>query len=378
MSVDDVKAMSVALKLAMRAYGCTSPNPLVGAVLVRNGKVVGKGWHHRAGQPHAEIEALKDAERRGETVRGATIYVTLEPCCSHGRTPPCTDALIRAGVKRVVVAATDPNPKHVGRGFELLRGAGIVVEQGLLEAESNRMNEAFNHWIVRRTPFVTAKIAMTLDGKIATASGESQWITGPKSRAHAHRLRLGADATLVGIGTVLADDPSLTVRAQPGFRLPKEFPAKRRIVLDTRARTPIGSKLVADEFRANTIIVTSDEGPKKRVAALRERVTVLSVPSREGRIDLARLMVELGALNVSSLLVEGGGEVLGAFFEQGLVHRTAFFYAPMILGGRDSKKAVAGAGFRSLAEASSLTDIESRRFGDDLFVTARVVGNRKS
>jgi diaminohydroxyphosphoribosylaminopyrimidine deaminase/5-amino-6-(5-phosphoribosylamino)uracil reductase len=373
----DPAHMRLALRLAMRAYGCTSPNPLVGAVLVRNGRVIGKGWHHRAGKPHAEIEALRDAERRGETVRGATIYVTLEPCCSHGRTPPCTDALIRAGVERVVVAATDPNPKHAGRGFEILRAAGIPVEHGVMAAESNRMNEAFNHWIVHRTPFVTAKIAMTLDGKIATASGESKWITGPESRAHAHRLRLGADATLVGLGTVLADDPSLTVRSQPGLRLPKDFPAKRRVVLDSKARTPLDSKLVTDEFRANTIVVTSEEAPKRRVAALRERVTVLQLPARERRIDLSRLMVELGALNISSVLVEGGGEVLGAFFEQGLVHRTAFFYAPMILGGRESKKAVAGAGFRSLAEAPSLADIESRRFGDDLFVTARVVNNSK-
>ena len=369
----DEQFMVQALRLAKRAYGQTSPNPMVGAVLVQDGEVIGRGWHHRAGAPHAEIEALADAARRQRSVSGATVYVTLEPCCTHGRTPPCTEALIRAGVRRVVVAAVDPNPRHAGQGLVRLREAGISVDSGVLEAESNRLNEAFNHWIVHRIPWVTAKSAMTLDGKIATASGQSKWITGPKSRAHAQRLRLGVDAVLVGVETVLADDPSLTVRTQPGFRRPAWHPVKLRIILDTRARTPLESRLVSDDGRASTLIVVSELADPARIAALQARVTVIRAPERDGRIDLAWLMPELGRMGVLHLLVEGGGTVLASFFEAGLVHRIAFFYAPRILGGEESRRSVAGQGFRSLAEAPSLTDVESRRFGEDLFITARVV-----
>ena len=372
MTVDE-RFMAQALGLAKRAYGRTSPNPMVGAVLVREGQVIGRGWHHKAGAPHAEVEALADAARRGHAVAGATIYVTMEPCCTYGRTPPCTEALMRAGVSRVVVAAVDPNPRHAGRGHELLRQAGITVDSGALAAESQRLNEAFNHWIVNRTPWVTAKSAMTLDGKIATASGESKWITGPASRAHAHRLRLGADAVLVGVETVLADDPSLTLRTQPGFRVPAAVPLKRRIILDTRARTPLGCRLVSDDARANTLVVVGESADPAKIAALQARVMLIRAPEREGRIDLQWLLPELGQMSIQHLLVEGGGTVLAAFFESGLVHRTAFFYAPRILGGEESRRSVAGRGFRSLAEAPSLTDVESRRFGEDLFITARVV-----
>lgn len=372
MTVDE-RFMAQALRLAKRAYGRTSPNPMVGAVLVREGQVIGRGWHHKAGAPHAEVEALADAARRRHAVAGATIYVTMEPCCTYGRTPPCTEALMRAGVSRVVVAAVDPNPRHAGRGLELLRQAGITVDSGALAAESQRLNEAFNHWIVNRTPWVTAKSAMTLDGKIATASGESKWITGPASRAHAHRLRLGADAVLVGVETVLADDPSLTLRTQPGFRVPAAVPLKRRIILDTRARTPLGCRLASDEARANTLVVVGESADPAKIAALQARVMLIRAPEREGRIDLQWLLPELGQMSIQHLLVEGGGTVLAAFFESGLVHRTAFFYAPRILGGEESRRSVAGRGFRSLAEAPSLTDVESRRFGEDLFITARVV-----
>ena len=208
----DARFMRVALRLARRGYGATSPNPMVGAVLVQGGRVIGRGWHRRAGGPHAEIEALRDARGRGQAVKGATLYVTLEPCCTHGRTPPCTDAIRAAGISRVVAGAIDPNPRHAGRGFTRLREAGIAVTHGVLAGDCARLNEAFNHWIVRRTPFVTVKAGMTLDGKIATASGESRWITGEKARACGMKLRQGADAILVGINTVLADDPSLTVR----------------------------------------------------------------------------------------------------------------------------------------------------------------------
>src|SRR5437879_6182929 len=209
-----INYMSLALRLARRGYGTTSPNPMVGAVLVKTGRIIGRGWHHRAGEPHAEIEALLDAKKRGNNPKGATLYVTLEPCCTHGRTPPCTDAIIAAGIRKVVVGATDPNPQHRGKAFKLLERAGISVAEGLLAEECERLNETFNHWIVHRTPFITVKAAMTLDGKIATATGESKWITSEAARAHAMHLRRGADAILVGVNTVLLDDPGLTIRGE--------------------------------------------------------------------------------------------------------------------------------------------------------------------
>jgi diaminohydroxyphosphoribosylaminopyrimidine deaminase/5-amino-6-(5-phosphoribosylamino)uracil reductase len=343
---------------------------MVGAVLVKGGKVIGQGWHRRAGGPHAEIEALRDAQRRKNSPKGATLHVTLEPCCTHGRTPPCTDAIKAAGIKRVVVAATDPNPAHAGRGFQILRRAGIEVVHDVLAEEAARLNEAFNHWIVYRTPFVTVKAAMTLDGKIATASGESKWITGEKARAEGMRRRAGADAILVGVNTVLADDPGLTVRQGPRSKV--QGPRLRRIVLDSRARTPIKSKVVSDEFAALTTIVVGRSAPAKRIAALARRVSVVCAPLRGGRIDLRWLLKKLGRENVTSLLVEGGGEVNASFLLGGLAHRVVFFYAPKILGGRDAHKAVAGDGARSLGEVLNLTEVEWRSVGGDLMMTARV------
>jgi len=226
--MNDVSFMRLALRLAWRGCGTTSPNPMVGAVLVKGGKIIGRGWHRRAGEPHAEIEAIRDAQSKNTNPQGSTLFVTLEPCCTHGRTPPCTDAIIAAGIKRVVVAATDPNPKHAGQGFKLLQRAEIEVDTGLLAEEATRLNEAFNHWIVHRTPFVTVKSAMTLDGKIATASGESKWITGEKARAQGMRLRQGADAVLVGVNTVIADDPALTIRAVERAKFKNPAPNRSR------------------------------------------------------------------------------------------------------------------------------------------------------
>ena len=369
--------MRLALRLARKGFGRTSPNPMVGAVVVKRGKILGQGWHHRAGEPHAEIEALRDAARQGQATRGATIYVTLEPCCTHGRTPPCTEAIIAAGLQRVVVGATDPNPEHAGRGFAILQAAGIAVEQGVLADECAKLNEVFNHWIVRRTPWVTVKAAMTLDGKIATASGESKWITGDQARAYGMKLRQGSDAILVGINTVLADDPSLTVRAGraalPGRGL-------RRIILDARARTPLAARVVTDEFAGLTTIVVGQSAPKKNVAALARRVNVIMAPfakssapaTRPSALDLRWLLEQIGREGVTSLLVEGGGEVNASFLLGGLAQRVAFFYAPKILGGRDSRKAVAGEGARSLDEVVGLTDLRWQKLGEDLLLTARV------
>ena len=259
--------MRLALRLAKRGCGATSPNPMVGAILVKGGKIIGRGWHRRAGLPHAEIETLRDAQKRGHNPRSATLYVTLEPCCTHGRTPPCTDAIISAGIIKVVIGATDPNPKHAGKGFKILKRAGIQVIHGILADECAKLSEAFNHWIVHRTPFVTVKAAMTLDGKIATASGESKWITGEKSRAVGMKLRQGTDAILVGVNTILADNPSLTFRAGKNQKS-KDKKNLRRIVLDSMARTPLNAKIVSDEFSKLTTIVVSKNAPENRAAKL--------------------------------------------------------------------------------------------------------------
>jgi diaminohydroxyphosphoribosylaminopyrimidine deaminase/5-amino-6-(5-phosphoribosylamino)uracil reductase len=374
----DVNFMRLALRLARRGFGATSPNPMVGAVLVKRGKIIGQGWHRRAGEPHAEIEALNDASLRGNDAKGSTLYVTLEPCSSHGRTPPCTEAIKAAGIKKVIVGATDPNPAHAGRGFKILKRSGIDVFHGVLEDEATRLNEAFNHWIVRHTPFVTVKAAMTLDGKIATARGESKWITGEKARAYGMELRRGADALLVGINTVLADDPALTARTVQGPRS-KVQSVKRRIILDSRARTPLNARVVGDEFAGLTTIVVSKKAPKARVAALAKQVRVVIAPSvkakgkdEEPRIDLRWLLKKLGAEQVTSLLVEGGGEVNASFLLGGLAQRVAFFYAPKILGGRDARKAVGGAGVQKVAEMIRLREVEWRRLGPDFLLTGRV------
>lgn len=364
----DRRHLRRALVLARRALGETSPNPMVGAVLVRRGRVLGEGWHHRAGQPHAEVEALRDAARRGHSPAGATLYVTLEPCCTHGRTPPCTDAIRTAGIARVVVAATDPNPRHAGRGLDLLRQAGIRVDAGLLADESSRLNEIFNHWIVTHTPFVTVKAALTLDGKIATASGDSKWITGERARAAAHELRAAHDAVLVGLETVLHDDPALTVR-RPG----KPEAAKKRLVLDTRARTPTTARVVTDAWAGQTIFFVGARAPARRLAALRKRVRVVEVSERDDRVDPAAVLAFLASEGVTSVLVEGGGEVNAAFLEAGLVQRVAFFIAPKVLGGADSRRAVAGLGFAGPDAGPRFTEVEHRRLGPDLLWTARVV-----
>jgi diaminohydroxyphosphoribosylaminopyrimidine deaminase/5-amino-6-(5-phosphoribosylamino)uracil reductase len=403
----DTRFLRLALRLARRGYGATSPNPMVGAVLVKRGQVIGRGWHRQAGMPHAEIEALADARKLGRSPRGATLYVTLEPCCTHGRTPPCTDAIIAAGIKRVVVGAIDPNPKHAGKGFAVLRGAGIEVASlgsagvpparsstsrsrirrrdagapGRLADECARLNEAFNHWIVHRTPLVTVKAAMTLDGKIATVDGESKWITGERARAQGMKLRQGSDAVLVGTNTILADDPSLTVRTRMedgGWKMAKPI---RRIVLDSMARTPPDAKVVSDAHAALTTIVVTRRAPRKRVETLAKRVSVLVAPTVRpssritgyaSRIDLRWLLKKLGAENVTSLLVEGGGEVNASFLLGDFAQHVAFFYAPKILGGRDSRKAVAGTGIGRLEAAIHLHNMKWQRLGSDLLLLARV------
>lgn len=359
----DEEYMREALRLAGLGRGYTSPNPMVGALVVRDGEIVGAGWHRRAGTEHAEILALAMA---GELARGATMYVTLEPCSHTGRTGPCAKAVAAAGVKRVVSAMEDPNPLVVGKGYDMLRRAGIEVSSGLLESEARRLNEVFLKWITRRRPFVTLKMAMTLDGKIATATGESKWITCEASRSRAHELRRINDAVLVGVGTVLADDPALTVRL-PGFS--GQNPT--RVVLDSSARTPLTAKIINDHA-AKTIIATAADAPEERLDALRRRGAVILTTGTRGAVNLPELMEKLGANDITSVLVEGGGEVHFSMLCEKLADKIAAFVAPKFFGGRDSKGAIGGRGFDSIVSAPRLVDMKTEKIGEDILFTGYI------
>ena len=306
----DEDYMREALRIARYAEGRTSPNPLVGAVIVRDGRIIAEGWHRKAGTPHAEIHALRMA---GDLARGATLYVTLEPCSHYGRTGPCAKAVAEAGIARVVVAMQDPNPKVAGRGMEMLRAAGVEVCCGVLAAEAARLNEVFLHWITTGLPFVALKTAMTLDGKIATHTGDSQWITGEASRLRVHELRDRYDAILVGIGTVLHDDPSLTTRLPD-----RQGKHPLRIVLDSMARTPRTAKLLTDGA-APTLIAVTARAPQERVAALRQAGAEVLVCGEGPRVDARALLKARGEREMSSVFVEGGGRVNASLLAAGVV-----------------------------------------------------------
>ena len=354
--------MKLALRLAARGAGWVSPNPMVGAVVVKDGQVVGRGYHRRAGLPHAEVEALRDA---GEAARGADLYVTLEPCNHQGRTPPCTQAILAAGVRRVSIATRDPNPQVTGGGAEFLMAQGVDVTAGVLEAEARRLNEAWFHWVKTDRPWVMAKAACSLDGRIATATGESQWLTGESARAFGHRLRHHVDAILVGVGTVLADNPQLTARLPRGR---SQDPI--RIVLDSRLRMPLNSKLVQSNSPAPTWVATTGQAPPATVRALKDHgVQVMVLPADAGRVSLPALLHCLGERQVQSVLVEGGAETLGAFFDQRLVQQFNFFYAPKILGGSAAPAMVGGQGVTHLGEAHIARNLSIRRLGVDLLVS---------
>jgi diaminohydroxyphosphoribosylaminopyrimidine deaminase/5-amino-6-(5-phosphoribosylamino)uracil reductase len=330
--------------------------------------VIGCGWHHAAGCPHAEIEALESARRAGHRARGATLFVTLEPCSTHGRTPPCTDAILAAGIRRVVVAAQDPNPAHQGAGFEILKRAGVEVRVGVMSVEAGRMNEGFNHWIVKRTPFVTIKAAMSLDGRIATKTGESKWITGEAARVDAMRRRAGMDAILVGVNTIVKDDPGLTVRRR-GFA----NKSLRRVILDPSGRLPLESRVLRDEWaKDRTTVVVTRRARRDRVEQLRRQAQVWIAPVRRGGIDLPWLLGLLGGENVVHLMVEGGGETNAHFLREGLAQRIVFYYAPVIIGGAGAPKAVGGRGILRLDDSPVLREPEWRRLGDDLRLTALI------
>ena len=359
--MNDEIFMREALRIAQNAVGRTSPNPLVGAVIVKNGKIIAEGWHKKAGTPHAEIHALKMA---GESAKGATLYVTLEPCSHFGRTPPCAKAIIEAGISRVVAAMGDPNPKVAGRGFEMLKNAGISVEVGLLEAESRKMNEVFLKWIEKGLPFVTIKFASSLDGKICTASGESQWISGEKSRKFTHYLRDINDAILVGVGTILADNPSLTTRLVEGKN-------PIRIIADSKLRTPLDSKVVNDGEK--TIIAVTNVAPSEKIEEMTARGVEIIKCGFE-RVDLKMLLKTLAEREITSILVEGGGKIHFSMLKAGLVDKIYAFIAPKIIGGEKSLTSVEGEGFLKLSEAISLKNVETERLGDDILIKGYVNG----
>jgi len=339
---------------------------MVGAVLVQEHRVVGRGWHRRCGEPHAEVVALREA---GDEARGATLYVTLEPCNHHGQTPPCTEAILAAGVARVVVAAPDPNRKVTGGGAAFLESHGFQVEMGLLGEQSRSLNEAWLSWLETERPLVIAKAACSLDGKIATRTGDSQWLTGPKARALGHRLRHECDAILVGVGTVLADDPQLTARL---FRRNARDPV--RVVLDSHLRLPPTARLLHLNSSAPTWIATTSAAPEDKIQTLEGLGATVLVMSEErsGRVDLESLLAELGRRQVQSLLVEGGAEVLGAFFDKNLVDKFYFFYAPKFLGGQEALSVIGGAGVDRLAKAHQARDFTLRRLGPDFLVSGYI------
>jgi diaminohydroxyphosphoribosylaminopyrimidine deaminase/5-amino-6-(5-phosphoribosylamino)uracil reductase len=354
--------MRAALRQAKKGLGRTSPNPSVGAVIVRDGKIIASGYHKRAGASHAEVEALAKIGGRGR--KNDTLYVTLEPCNHHGRTPPCTEAILRSGIKRVVVGTRDPNPKVSGGGCENLTEKGVEVRRGILEAECRRLNEAFFKFATTGRPFVVAKSALTLDGWSATATGHSRWVTNEKSRQFVHRLRDRLDGVLVGVGTVLADDPMLTTRLKRG-----KGKDPVRIIVDTDLRISEKANVLNSHSSAPTLMAIGPDVPPQRLRRTeRNGVKNLVCPTKEGGIDLAALMDILGGMDITSLLVEGGSAIMGSVIRQRLVDKFYIFKAPKILGGNDGIPMASGPGPRRLDGCLRLRDVKVRRFGEDILV----------
>jgi diaminohydroxyphosphoribosylaminopyrimidine deaminase/5-amino-6-(5-phosphoribosylamino)uracil reductase len=358
MNADAERWMARALELAERGRGHVEPNPLVGAVLVRDGRPDGEGWHQRYGGPHAEVHALAAA---GEDARGATLYVTLEPCCHHGQTPPCTDAVIRAGIARVVAAMADPFPAVAGKGAGQLRAAGVEVEFGPGAAAARRLNAPYLKLLAASRPYVHAKWAMTLDGKIATRSGDSKWVSNEASRRRVHELRGRMDAILVGVGTVLADDPQLTARP-PGPR------TAARVVLDSHGRLPLTSALVRTAREVPTVVATA-AAPPAQVAELHAAgCEVLTLPATDGRPTVDALLVELGRRRMTNVLVEGGAAVLGSFLDAGAIDEVHVFLAPLLAGGAAALTPIGGRGVEKIAQALTLVECRTDMINGDVYV----------
>jgi diaminohydroxyphosphoribosylaminopyrimidine deaminase / 5-amino-6-(5-phosphoribosylamino)uracil reductase len=358
----DENYMSIALDLAAMGRGRTSPNPMVGAVIVKDGKIVGKGWHKKAGTPHAEAAALT---KSGADAEGGTLYVNLEPCCHRDKlTPPCTDAILQSRIRRVVVGMQDPNPKVSGKGVETLREAGVEVEVGVLQERCEKLNKVFTKFILTRMPFVTLKVAQTLDGKIATSTGESKWITGPEARKHGHMLRNFADAIVVGIGTVLRDDPSLTTRIEDA----ENTKDPERIILDSTLRIPLDAKVLNVQSKATTYIATTLAAPTAKIKELKKKNAEIIILGEGNSITMPLLMEELGKMGLINVLIEGGSRVNAEALRSGVVDKVAFFVAPKILGGDDARGSIGGSSPESLDQAIPLYDMRFTRLGEDVLV----------
>lgn len=364
--------MKRAIELAVLGTGYASPNPLVGAVIVKDGVVIGEGYHQKYGAPHAEINAFRDADARGNDTQSADLYVTLEPCSHYGKTPPCAEEVIRRKIKRVFIGMKDPNPLVAGRGISMLQKAGIEVSCGILENECRRINEPFIKFITTKLPFVCMKAAMTLDGKIASYSGDSKWVSGGESRELVHRYRNKYMAIMVGCSTVIADDPELICRLPDGGRNPL------RIIVDSKASSALSSKVFQTAEDRKTLLATTKVASSDKLEQLRNMgVQVLVLPEDErGRVNLNELMKKLGEMKIDSVLLEGGGTLNFSALKAGIVDRAAFFIAPKIIGGKDAKTPVEGEGMRLMSEAIELEQTETSFVGSDLLISGLIGGKK--
>ena len=361
----DKEYMRRALDLAVRGRGTVSPNPMVGAVIVKNNRIIGEGWHKRYGDLHAERNAFADCKERGESAEGATIYVTLEPCCHYGKTPPCTDAIIENKISRVVIGSADPNPKVGGKGVKILRDNGIEVTEDVLREECDAVNSVFFHYISTGIPYVVMKYAMTLDGKIATYTGESKWITGEAARQNVHKTRSELSAIMAGIGTVLADNPMLTCRIPGGVN-------PVRIICDTRLRTPLDSNVVSTTNQARTLIATCVSDENRHKPYIQKGCEIIVVPELDGHIDLNNLMQKLGEKKIDSILLEGGAELNWSALKCGIVNKVQAYISPKLFGGAVAKTPIAGTGVAMPDDAFKIVSPTIQKIGDDILVEGEV------
>ena len=361
----DRQYMKMALELAQKGMGFTAPNPMVGAVIVKNGRIIGQGYHRKYGELHAEREALAVCT---EEPKGASIYVTLEPCCHYGKQPPCVNAILEAGIRRVIIGSSDPNPLVAGKGIRILKDHGIEVTENILKEECDKLNEAFFYYIQNKKPYVVMKYAMTMDGKIAAYTGESKWVTGEAARIHVQEQRLKYTGIMVGVGTVLADDPMLTCRLE-NSRNPV------RIICDSHLRTPLTSKIVRTAETIPTILASSSKDQQKIKNYEELGCQVLYVPEKNGHIDLNRLMELLGAAKIDSILLEGGGSLNWSALESGIVQKVQTYIAPKLFGGEEAKTPVEGKGFPDPASAVLLKNSEIIRLGNDFLIESEVKRN---
>lgn len=363
--MDDSGYMNMALQLAKKGCGFTSPNPMVGAVIVKNGQIIGQGWHEKYGGPHAEKNALAACTENPE---GATMYVTLEPCCHYGKQPPCVKAMIEAGIRKVVIGSSDPNPVVNGKGVQILREHGITVTEHLLQEECDRLNEVFFHYILTKRPFVVMKYAMTMDGKIAAYTGAAKWITGETARSHVARQRHRYTAIMVGVGTVLADNPMLSCRIENGKN-------PIRIICDTNLRTPLHANIIGTAKEIPTIIATCCRDRKRQLAYEEKGCRILICEEEKGRVNLQQLMEKLGQYQIDSILLEGGGTLNWAALESGIVQKVQAYIAPKLLGGKDAKTPVEGTGVALPQAAYYLKNSKVIPLGEDFLIESEVGQN---